>query len=81
MSFDAIIELFQRHEAVSDMANGPVHIWIRVDKECELLSRTMNVSFHFSYSRVKRVVAKNSWQNHVEAEAYKSVSLMEISKN
>ena len=81
ISFGAIIELFQRHEAVSDMANGPVHIWIRVDKECELLSRTMNVSFHFSYSRVKRVVAKNSWQNHVEAEAYKSVSLMEISKN
>ena len=76
ISFGAIIELFQRHEAVSDIANGHVHIWIRVDKECEILSRTMNVSFHFSYSRVKRVVAKNSWQNLLEAESY-----MEISKN
>ena len=58
-----------------------MHIWIRVDKECEILSRTMNVSFQFLDSRVKRVVAKNSWQNLLEAEAYKSVSLMEISKN
>ena len=37
ISFGAVTELFQLHQAVSDTANGPVHICIRVDKECETL--------------------------------------------